>query len=109
MMPVPSVAGVLVQYPLYAGMVKMMTESGLASRMAHFFVEVSTQHSYPVLVGIYSAFLGLFVPLILARRAHSGCIGVVVLVSQGLRKFDVQGSRRRNYKRSLTRLVCRRP
>ena len=59
---VPSVAGVLIQYPLYAGMVKMMTESGLASRLAHVFVEVSTPHSYPVLVGIYSAFLGLFVP-----------------------------------------------
>ncbi len=59
---VPSVAGVLVQYPMYAGMVKMMTESGLARRMAHFFVDVSTQHSYPLLVGIYSAFLGLFVP-----------------------------------------------
>ena len=59
---VPSVAGVLVQYPLYAGMVKMMTESGLASRLAHVFVAVSTPHSYPVLVGVYSAFLGLFVP-----------------------------------------------
>ena len=59
---VPSVAGVLVQYPMYAGMVKMMTESGLARRMAHFFVDVSTQHSYPLLVGVYSAFLGLFVP-----------------------------------------------
>ena len=59
---VPSVAGVLVQYPMYAGMVKVMTESGLARRMAHFFVEVSTQHTYPVLVGVYSAFLGLFVP-----------------------------------------------
>ena len=59
---VPSVAGVLVQYPLYAGMVRMMTESGLASRLAHVFVAVSTPHSYPVLVGVYSAFLGLFVP-----------------------------------------------
>jgi len=59
---VPSVAGVLVQYPLYAGIVRMMTESGLASRLAHFFVTVSTEHSYPVLVGIYSAVLGLFVP-----------------------------------------------
>ena len=59
---VPSVAGVLVQYPMYAGMVRMMTESGLARHMAHFFVDVSTQHSYPVLVGVYSAFLGLFVP-----------------------------------------------
>jgi short-chain fatty acids transporter len=59
---VPSVAGVLVQYPMYAGMVKMMTESGLASRMAHFFVDVSTEHTYPLLVGVYSAFLGLFIP-----------------------------------------------
>jgi len=59
---VPSVAGVLVQYPMYAGMVKMMTESGLASKMAHFFVDVSTQHTYPLLVGIYSAVLGLFIP-----------------------------------------------
>ena len=59
---VPSVAGVLIQYPLYAGIVKMMTESGLASRMAHSFVAVSTAHTFPVLVGIYSAVLGLFVP-----------------------------------------------
>ena len=59
---VPSVAGVLVQYPLYAGIVKMMTESGLARELAHFFVAVSNQHTFPVLVGIYSAALGLFVP-----------------------------------------------
>jgi len=59
---VPSAAGVLVQYPLYAGIVKMMTESGLAKQMAHSFVTVSTAHTFPVLVGIYSAFLGLFVP-----------------------------------------------
>ena len=59
---VPSVAGVLIQYPLYAGIVKMMTESGLARELAHFFVAVSNQHTFPVLVGIYSAVLGLFVP-----------------------------------------------
>src|SRR4029450_2456329 len=35
---VPSVAGVLIQYPLYAGMVKMMTESGLAQKLAEFFI-----------------------------------------------------------------------
>ena len=59
---VPSVAGVLIQYPLYGGIVKMMTESGLAKDLAHFFVTVSTQHTFPVLVGVYSAFLGFFVP-----------------------------------------------
>lgn len=59
---VPSVAGVLIQYPLYAGIVRMMTESGLAKHLAEFFVTVSNQHTYPVLVGIYSAALGVFVP-----------------------------------------------
>jgi short-chain fatty acids transporter len=56
------VGGILIQYPLYAGIVRMMTESGIATQMAHFFVAVSTQHTYPVMVGIYSAFLGLFIP-----------------------------------------------
>jgi short-chain fatty acids transporter len=59
---VPSVAGVLIQYPLYGGIVKMMTESGLARELAHGFVAVSTHHTFPVLVGIYSALLGLVIP-----------------------------------------------
>jgi short-chain fatty acids transporter len=59
---VPSAGGVLVQYPMYAGMVKMMTASGLATAMAHFFVTVSTHNTLPVLVGIYSAVLGFFIP-----------------------------------------------
>ena len=50
------------QYPIYAGIVRMMTESSLASRIAHFFVAVSTAHTFPILVGVYSAFLGLLVP-----------------------------------------------
>jgi short-chain fatty acids transporter len=56
------VGGVLIQYPLYAGIVKMMTESGLATQLAHFFVTISTRDTFPVMVGIYSAFLGLFIP-----------------------------------------------
>jgi short-chain fatty acids transporter len=56
------VAGVLVQYPIYAGIVRMMTESELATRLANFFVSISTAQTFPVTVGIYSAFLGLFIP-----------------------------------------------
>lgn len=59
---VPSVAGVLVQYPIYAGIVRMMTESGLAEALARAFVTISTRDTFPVLVGIYSAFLGAFIP-----------------------------------------------
>src|SRR5437762_13814271 len=40
----------------------MMTQSGLARQFADFFIAVSTRHTFPILVGIYSAFLGLFVP-----------------------------------------------
>jgi short-chain fatty acids transporter len=59
---VPSVAGVLIQYPLYGGILKMMTESGLAKDLAHFFVTISSHQTFPILVGIYSTSLGLFVP-----------------------------------------------
>jgi short-chain fatty acids transporter len=59
---VTPVGGVLIQYPMYAGIVRMLTESGLATQMSNFFVSISTQHTFPVMVGIYSAFLGLFIP-----------------------------------------------
>jgi len=59
---VTPVGGVLIQYPIYAGIVRVMTEGGLATTLAHFFVSISTQHTYPVMIGIYSAFLGLFIP-----------------------------------------------
>jgi short-chain fatty acids transporter len=59
---VTPVGGVLIQYPMYAGIVRMLTESGLAEQLSHFFVSISNQHTYPVMVGIYSAFLGLFIP-----------------------------------------------
>ncbi|MBI5202889.1 MAG: short-chain fatty acid transporter, partial [Elusimicrobia bacterium] len=59
---VGAAGGILIQYPLYAGILKILTESGLASKMAHVFVSVSTQSTYPILVAIYSALLGVFVP-----------------------------------------------
>jgi short-chain fatty acids transporter len=47
---------------MYAGIVRMLTDSGLATQMSSFFVSISSQHTFPVMVGIYSAFLGLFIP-----------------------------------------------
>ena len=59
---VAPVGGVLIQYPMYAGIVRMLTDSGLATQISHFFVSISTQHTFPVMVGLYSALLGLFIP-----------------------------------------------
>jgi short-chain fatty acids transporter len=87
---VSSVGGVLVQYPLYAGIVRMMTESGLAKHIADFFVAISNQHTFPLLVGVYSAVLGLFIPsaggkwlveapyLLQAAKTHQVHLGWVV-------------------------------
>ena len=59
---VTPVGGVLIQYPMYAGVLEMLTRSGLAAQISDFFVRFSNEHTFPVLVGIYSAFLGLFIP-----------------------------------------------
>jgi short-chain fatty acids transporter len=59
---VPATAGVLIQFPFYGGIFGIITYSTLAAKLAHFFVSFSSAGSYPILVSIYSALLGMFVP-----------------------------------------------
>ena len=65
---VPATAGVLIQFPLYGAIASILTQAkngaGLtvSDQISHAFVSVSTQHLYPLVIGIYSAILGFFVP-----------------------------------------------
>jgi short-chain fatty acids transporter len=59
---VPATAGVLIQFPFYGGIFGMITMSPISRNLAHFFVSVSSANTYPILVSIYSAILGMFVP-----------------------------------------------
>src|SRR5271170_4274523 len=65
---VPATTGVLIQFPLYGGIATMMTTAkgagGLtvADQVAHAFVSLTTQSTFPVAMGIYSAVLGFFIP-----------------------------------------------
>jgi short-chain fatty acids transporter len=59
---VPSTAGVLIQFPFYGGIFGIITMSPLSRDLAHFFVNFSSAGTYPILVSIYSAILGMFVP-----------------------------------------------
>jgi short-chain fatty acids transporter len=59
---VPSTAGVLIQFPFYGGIFGIVTMSAISETLAHFFVRISTHGTFPVLVAMYSALLGLFVP-----------------------------------------------
>jgi len=59
---VPMTGGVLLQFPLYAGIFGVLMGSHLNEAMARFFVSISTHATLPLVGGIYSAILGLFLP-----------------------------------------------
>ena len=65
---VPATAGVLIQFPLYGAIAAILTQAKngagvtLSDQISHAFVSVSTQHSYPLVIGLYSAILGFFIP-----------------------------------------------
>ena len=58
----PPVWGVILQYPFYAGIAAIITGTHLSQQLAHAFVSVSTPATYPMVVAVYSAVLGVFVP-----------------------------------------------
>jgi short-chain fatty acids transporter len=59
---VPATAGVILQFPFYAAIAAMIATTRLNDRIAHLFVSVSTQRTFPALMSAYSAVLGVFVP-----------------------------------------------
>jgi len=59
---VPATAGVLIQFPFYAGIFGLISKTAIAGALARAFVAVTTRGTFPLVVGAYSALLGLFVP-----------------------------------------------
>jgi short-chain fatty acids transporter len=58
----PAVWGVILQFPFYAAIAGVITATHLNDRLAGAFVRVSTPATFPPLVALYSAVLGVFVP-----------------------------------------------
>jgi short-chain fatty acids transporter len=64
---VPATVGILMQFPLYGGVAAMLTAAAagglsLALRLADFFASINTRETFPVVMGLYSAALGFFIP-----------------------------------------------
>src|SRR5206468_11347154 len=59
---VPATAGVLIQFPFYAGIFGIISNTAIKPLMADLFVRVSTPGTFPLIVALYSAILGLFIP-----------------------------------------------
>ncbi len=55
-------APILVQYPLYAGIMGIMIKSGLAVKISDSFVAISTQATYPLYMFLSAGLVNLFVP-----------------------------------------------
>jgi short-chain fatty acids transporter len=58
----PAVWGVILQFPFYAGIAGIITSTHLSQQLAHAFVGISSAKTFPPIVAIYSAVLGVFVP-----------------------------------------------
>lgn len=59
---VKGTSGIIIQFPFYAGIMGMMVDSGLANRLASFFVEVSTTTSFPLFTFWSAGILNIFIP-----------------------------------------------
>lgn len=55
-------SGILIQFPLYFGIMGIMKSSGLIEIMSHFFVEVSTETTFPLWAFLSSGLVNVFVP-----------------------------------------------
>ncbi|MGX1023199.1 short-chain fatty acids transporter [Psychroflexus sp. MBR-150] len=56
------VSGILIQFPLYFGIMGMMKDSGLAINIAEFFVSISSTETLPVFTFMSAGLLNIFVP-----------------------------------------------
>lgn len=65
---VPAVAGILIQFPLYGSIAFIMTKAvngadlSLSHYITEFFVSIASAETFSVVMGIYSAILGFFIP-----------------------------------------------
>jgi len=55
-------SGILIQFPLYFGIMGMMTESGLIHQISDFFVAISTNSTFPIFTFFSAGLVNVFVP-----------------------------------------------
>lgn len=65
---VGGVSGVLIQFPFYGGIAAILTTAvgsegeSIAHHLSTFFAHAATKETFPIVMGVYSAVLGFFVP-----------------------------------------------
>jgi short-chain fatty acids transporter len=55
-------AGILIQFPLYFGIMGLMKSSGLIVHISDWFIQISNQYTYPIYTFISAGIVNIFVP-----------------------------------------------
>jgi short-chain fatty acids transporter len=71
-------AAIIIQFPIYAGIMALMQASGLVTRLAEGFAELGNANTLPALMFIAATIVGLFVP---SGGAQWGLQGEIALSS----------------------------
>lgn len=77
-------AGILIQFPLYFGIMGLITGSGLVTDFSDFMVSVSTPSTYPVFTFFSAGLVNIFVPSGGGQWAVQGAIIVKAATELGL-------------------------
>jgi short-chain fatty acids transporter len=88
----PGAWAIILQYPFYAGIAAIVAKTHLNSLIAQWFVSLSSRETFPALIAVYSAALGVLVPsggskwvieapyVMAAAHAHQVHLGWMVAV-----------------------------
>ncbi|WP_249646186.1 TIGR00366 family protein, partial [Lysinibacillus sp. D3C2_S12] len=59
---IKTTTGIVIQFPFYAGIMGMMTESGLAAVSSQWFVSISNEHTFYLFTFFSGGLVNFFVP-----------------------------------------------
>lgn len=54
--------GIIIQFPLYAGVAGMMASSGLVTMFADWFIAIANEHTFPLMTFISAGLVNIFIP-----------------------------------------------
>ena len=55
-------SGILIQFPLYFGIMGIMKHSGMINHLSEFFVNISTETTFPIFTFVSAGIVNIFVP-----------------------------------------------
>ena len=81
-------AGIIIQFPLYAGIMAIMVASGLMGTVTEFFVTMGSQETIPLLTMLSAGVVNLFVP----SGGGQWAIQAPIAIESGLQSGVSQGT-----------------